>query len=125
VSSHILYEVEQLTENILLLHRGRLLAQGNLHGIRDLMDRHPPPHRDHDGRAARARDARAALLACPPSSGVRMHPAQPGRLEVETNQPGPLLRAVPRRRLAGDFAVDSFHSPDNNLESVFRYLMNA
>ncbi len=41
VSSHILYEVEALTEAILLMQRGRLLAEGSIHGIRDLMDRHP------------------------------------------------------------------------------------
>jgi ABC-2 type transport system ATP-binding protein len=125
VSSHILYEVEQLTENILLLHRGRLLAQGNLHGIRDLMDRHPHHIAITTAEPARARDLGAALLALPAVLGVRMHPAQPGRLEVETNQPDRFYAQFPDVVLAGDFAVDSFHSPDNNLESVFRYLMNA
>ena len=41
VSSHILYEVEQMTRSILLLHRGRLLATGDLRVIRDLIDKYP------------------------------------------------------------------------------------
>jgi ABC-2 type transport system ATP-binding protein len=41
VSSHILGEVAQLTDRILLLFRGRLLAQGSVPEIRSLLDRHP------------------------------------------------------------------------------------
>ncbi len=41
VSSHVLHEVETLTPNIILLHRGRLVAEGQIQQIRDLIDRHP------------------------------------------------------------------------------------
>ncbi len=41
VSSHVLHEVETLTPNIVLLHRGRLVADGQIEQIRDLIDRHP------------------------------------------------------------------------------------
>ena len=41
VSSHILDEIERITEQIVILHNGRLLALGNLHAIRDLLDKHP------------------------------------------------------------------------------------
>ncbi|MEI8282776.1 MAG: ABC transporter ATP-binding protein, partial [Armatimonadota bacterium] len=41
VSSHILYEVEQMTHSLLLLHRGRLLATGDLGVIRELIDKYP------------------------------------------------------------------------------------
>ena len=41
VSSHILFEVEQMTRSILLLHRGRLLPAGDLSNIRALIDSHP------------------------------------------------------------------------------------
>src|SRR5690606_9520367 len=41
VSSHILFEVEQMTRNILLLHRGRLLASGDLRVLRGFIDAHP------------------------------------------------------------------------------------
>ncbi|HMJ83140.1 MAG TPA: ABC transporter ATP-binding protein, partial [Vicinamibacterales bacterium] len=41
VSSHILHEIEAMTSNILLVHNGRILAEGNVHQIRDLIDEHP------------------------------------------------------------------------------------
>src|SRR5438094_1416042 len=41
VSSHILHEVEAMTANILLINQGRILAEGNVHQIRELIDEHP------------------------------------------------------------------------------------
>src|ERR1700722_3153352 len=41
VSSHILYEVETMTKALILLHRGRLLAEGDIGVIRSLIDQHP------------------------------------------------------------------------------------
>ena len=41
VSSHILYEIEALTETILLIHQGRILAEGTISDIRELIDEHP------------------------------------------------------------------------------------
>jgi ABC-2 type transport system ATP-binding protein len=41
VSSHILHEIEAMTSNILLINQGRILAEGNVHQIRDLIDEHP------------------------------------------------------------------------------------
>src|SRR5690606_25804475 len=41
VSSHILHEIEAMTANILLINNGRILAEGNVHQIRDLIDEHP------------------------------------------------------------------------------------
>src|SRR4029078_3641098 len=41
VSSHILHEIESSTSNILLINNGRILAEGNVHQIRDLIDKHP------------------------------------------------------------------------------------
>ena len=41
MSSHILHEIEAMTSNILLINNGRILAEGNVHQIRDLIDEHP------------------------------------------------------------------------------------
>src|SRR5258705_5784648 len=41
VSSHILHEIEAMTANILLISQGRILAEGDVHQIRDLIDEHP------------------------------------------------------------------------------------
>ena len=41
VSSHILHEIESMTANILLINNGRILAEGDVHQIRELIDEHP------------------------------------------------------------------------------------
>jgi len=41
VSSHVLYEIEALTSDILVIYRGQVLAEGNIYEIRRLIDRHP------------------------------------------------------------------------------------
>src|SRR5690606_38917674 len=41
VSSHVLHEVESLTQNVVLLNRGRLVAEGHVREIRDLIDKYP------------------------------------------------------------------------------------
>ena len=41
VSSHILHEVEAMTRRVLLVHNGRILAEGDVREIRDLLDEHP------------------------------------------------------------------------------------
>ncbi len=122
VSSHILYEVEQMTHNILLMNRGRLLAQGDVFHIRSLIDQHP--HRiaitttDSRGLARR-------MLDLPYVLSVRFDPLRPGTLEIETHSPELFYTQFPEIVLDHGFVVSSFESPDNNLESVFRYLVGA
>src|SRR4051794_34663712 len=41
VSSHVLHEVQSLTPNIILLNHGRLVAEGHVRQIRDLIDKYP------------------------------------------------------------------------------------
>lgn len=120
VSSHILYEVEQMTRNILLMHRGRLLAQGNIYEIRGLIDRHP--HRISisatDGRGLAKR-----LLDLPYVLSVRMEDPGASQIEIETRMPEFFYDQFPEIVLQEGFVVSRFESPDNNLESVFRYLV--
>ena len=55
VSSHILHEIEAMTSNILLINNGRILAEGNVHQIRDLIDEHPHSVYIRAAGSARAR----------------------------------------------------------------------
>jgi ABC-2 type transport system ATP-binding protein len=65
VSSHILHEIESMTPNILLINNGRILAEGNVHQIRDLIDTHP--HTVYI-RAADPRGLAREFLTAPTSS---------------------------------------------------------
>jgi ABC-2 type transport system ATP-binding protein len=59
-STHVLLEVEAVTEQLLLIARGQVVAQGKIHEIRELLDEHPHHIRvDCD----RPRELAAAVLA--------------------------------------------------------------
>lgn len=122
VSSHILYEVEHMTRSILLLHRGRLLAQGDVYQIRALIDAHP--HRIAISTAS-GRELAKRLLDLPYVISARIDPADPRLIEIETRSPDLFYVQFPQVVLDGGYAIDGFDSPDNNLESVFRYLVGA
>jgi ABC-2 type transport system ATP-binding protein len=120
VSSHILYEVEQITEQILVIYRGRVLAQGDMHSLRERIDEHPHHIRV---QVDRPRPLAAALLGLPSVLGARIVPERENTIEVETAQPGAFYDALAAIVLDGGFVLGSLTSPDNNLESVFRYLV--
>lgn len=118
VSSHILFEVEQMTSSILLLHRGRLLATGDLRVIRELIDKHP-----HKVRLETSEPRKWAeqLVALPFVLSVEVDRFG---LELQTREPSQFYDALPTISREHSLAVTSFSSPDNNLESIFRYLVN-
>lgn len=121
VSSHILFEVEQMTSSILLLHRGRLLASGDLRAIRELIDRYP-----HRIRIAtdQPREVASRLISLPFVLSAEVAPNNDS-VEVQTRAPDQFYDAIPTLSLDEDLRIFGFESPDNNLESVFRYLVES
>ena len=53
VSSHVLPEIEAMTSRIILIHQGKILAQGDIHYIRDLIETPSARHLDQVRRSAR------------------------------------------------------------------------
>jgi ABC-2 type transport system ATP-binding protein len=119
VSSHILYEVEQMTTHILLLHKGRLQAQGDVYSIRDLIDSHPHRISIH---SPQARQLARQLLDLPYVLSARLDADDAHAVEIETRAPDRFYSEFPALALANNFTIRQFESPDNNLEAVFKYL---
>ena len=118
VSSHILHEVEAMTSNILLINNGRIVAEGNVHQIRDLIDTHP-----HTVfiRVADPRTLARMVLA---EDGIISMRFEPGALVVETARPDAFYARVTEMAASGEAgAIDEVTSPDDNLQAVFQYLV--
>lgn len=118
VSSHVLHEIESLTSNILLMHNGRILAEGNVHQIRDLIDKHPHTV------AIRAAEPRRVAQACLGHADVMSLEFEPGTVIVKTGEPDAFyarLTALVADETAGP--ILEVTSTDDNLQAVFRYLV--
>jgi ABC-2 type transport system ATP-binding protein len=118
VSSHILHEIETMTSNILLINNGRILAEGNVHQIRDLIDEHPHTV------FIRAEDTRTLARMLIAEDGLISLRFEPGALVVETGRPDAFYARLTDMAATGAAgSIDEVTSPDDNLQAVFKYLV--
>lgn len=117
-STHVLHEVEALTEQVLLLVRGQLVAQGNIQDIRLLLDEYP--HQVHV-RCKEPRELAKQLVNIDSVSAMRF--ASDDTLIVDTHQPDATYAALNRQLLDHDYQLASMTSPDANLQTLFHYLV--
>lgn len=116
VSSHILGEVAQLTDRILLLFRGRLLAEGGVAEIRELLDRHPVELR---------------VVTEAPQALAQWAVVQPELVAIRLEESGATLAVrnprsfLPRFQLEvanGNLPIKALDPLDLNLDAVFQFL---
>ena len=120
VSSHILHEVEAMTSNILLINNGRILAEGDVHHIRDLIDEHP--HMVYV-RAAQPRALARRFLAHDDVISLKF---EDGAVVVQTARPDEFYSRLTQLAAAGDEGeIEEVTSPDDNLHAVFKYLVKT
>jgi len=119
VSSHILHEVEEMTDNILLINHGRQLAHGNIYEIRDLIETHPL---QVTIRCDQIQVLTAKLLEFNDVLSVQFDRDR-GQLTVETNRPRDFHERLPDLVEKHGIDIQSLWSPDENLEAVFDYLV--
>jgi len=120
ISSHILYEVERMGSNVLVIVHGKLAAEGDFHSIRALMDDRPRRVRV---TCSDARTLAQALVALPGTQSVQVEDGS-SSLVAETSAPLEFHQAIPSMAQLANVRVSGIESLDEDLESVFRYLMS-
>ncbi|MEM9801102.1 MAG: ABC transporter ATP-binding protein [Planctomycetota bacterium] len=119
LSSHVLHEVESLTQTIVLIHRGRLLAQGSVRDVRRLISRHP------SRVSVVAREPRrlaSALLELEHVRAVNLAPDDETLL-IETADVASFHSAFAGVAAEVRAGVKKLQSDDASLEAVFDYLV--
>ena len=120
VSSHILHEIESMTANILLINQGRILAEGNVHQIRDLIDTHP--HTVHI-RADHPRALAREFLGHDDVLSLRFEETA---VVVQTGRPDAFYARLTDLAASGELGtIHEVTSPDDNLRAVFQYLVKS
>jgi ABC-2 type transport system ATP-binding protein len=119
VSSHVLDEVERLASRVLVMGKGRLLAEGDFHEIRELIDDRP-----HRLRVVtdKPRELAAGLVADAGVVGVTLIR---GAVVVDTNDVNAFRSSVASVAKAKRARLIEVVPLDDDLESVFRYLVGA
>ncbi len=118
VSSHILFEVERLTDRVVLINNGKAIASGQVQEIRGLIDEHP-----HTVLIRTSKPRELAQLLAPENHVAEISFNSDGSLVVRTRDPETFYAELPRIVIEAGLSVHSMESPDDNLEAVFRYLV--
>jgi ABC-2 type transport system ATP-binding protein len=117
VSSHILHEIERITEQIIILHNGRLLALGNSHAIREMLDQHP--HKI----SIMCKDPKALAKDIIDIDEVRgLSIPSANNLIIETQHFGVVHAKLPGIIVENSHKIWGIDSPDDDLQSILHYL---
>src|SRR6185295_14149752 len=121
ISSHILHEVDMMSDFVVLLNNGYVVAEGDIHGVRDEMEEHPMQILIRCDRptvlAARVFEQSAVVEA-------RLHADAQG-LFVKTRDPDQFYLLLNRVVLENGLSVESVAPVDDDLNAVYQYLIGS
>jgi ABC-2 type transport system ATP-binding protein len=117
VSGHVLQEIEKMTRRIVTIHKGRVLAEGTLDEIRRSLDARP-----HHVRVATSQPRELAQRLIGEAGVVSVH-VGPDEARFEVKDPAPFFDRLTSIAARGEIPVREFETTDDNLQSIFDYLM--
>jgi len=121
ISSHILHEVDMMSDRVILLNNGYVVAEGNVHGVRDEMEEHPMQiliRCDQPAKlAARVFDKDHVVEA-------RLHDDRKG-LFVKTRDADRFYLLLNQVVAEGEINIESVAPVDDDLSAVYQYLIGS
>jgi ABC-2 type transport system ATP-binding protein len=120
LSSHVLHEVDIISDQIVLMSGGYVAAEGNIQGVRSEIEDQPMQILI---RCARPADLASRLFAEDHTVEVRLHTDGLGLL-VKTNSPERFYLAMNRLALQG-FDIEAIAPVDDDVNSVYDYLVGS
>ncbi len=120
LSSHVLQEVDLISDRVILVANGGVVAEGNIRGVRDEMREHPSQF------LIRCRDASqvaSLLFEQDHVTQVRLHEDRLGLLVLTRNRQE-LSRALTRISLAGH-TVEQVRAIDEDVDALYHYLIGG
>jgi ABC-2 type transport system ATP-binding protein len=121
ISSHILHEVDMMSDSVVLLNNGYVVAEGNVHGVRDEIEEHPMQILI---RCDRPQALAARVFEQDGVVEARLHDDRQG-LFVKTRRPDDFYLLLNRVVLDGDLQIESVAPADDDLGAVYQYLISS
>ena len=121
ISSHILHEVDMMSDSVVLMHNGYVVAEGDVHGVRDEIEEHPMQILV---RCDRPQVLAARLFEHEHTIEARIHNDRRG-LFVKTRRPDDFYLLLNRLVTENNLQVESVAPSDDDLNAVYQYLINS
>lgn len=121
ISSHILHEVDMMSDSVVLLHNGYVVAEGEVHGVRDEIVEQPIQILI---RCDRPQTLAARLFEHESTVEARIHNDRNG-LFVKTRRPDDFYLLLNRIITTENLQIESIAPVDDDLNAVYQYLITA
>ena len=120
LSSHVLQEVDIISDQVILIANGMIVAEGEIRGVRDEMSEHPSQFIIRCREASRI----ASLLFCEDHvTEIKMNDDRLGLLVLTRNREE-FSRALTRIALAGHI-IDGVIPSDESVDALYEYLIGS
>ena len=121
ISSHILHEVDMMSDRVVLLNNGYIVAEGGIHGVRDEMETHPMQVLIRCDRPAALA---SRMFAADDVVEARLHEDR-GGLFIKTREPDRFYLLLNEVVAQGEINVESIAPVDDDLSAVYQYLIGS
>src|SRR5687767_1977858 len=121
ISSHILHEVDMMSDSVVLMHNGYVVAEGEVHGVRDEIQEHPIQILI---RCDRPQTLAARLFENEYVVEARIHDDRHG-LFVKTRRPDDFYLLLNKLITEQNLQVESVSPVDDDLNAVYQYLITS
>jgi len=119
ISSHILHEVDMMSDRVVLVNNGYIVAEGNIHGVRDEVTEHPMQILIRCDQPAKLA---AQVFSEDSVVEARLHNDR-GGLFVRTRDADKFYLLLNRAVADGGINVESVAPVDDDLSAVYGYLI--
>jgi ABC-2 type transport system ATP-binding protein len=119
ISSHILHEVDQISDHVVILNQGYVVAEGDIRGLRDEIETHPMQiliRCDHAAELA------AKVLQQDHVVEIKMHDDRGGLL-VSTRDAAGFYLALNRIVMEDRVTIETVTPADEDVHAVYQYLV--
>jgi len=120
ISSHILHEVDVISDQVILLSNGYVVAEGKIHNVRSEIQEHPTQILI---RCNQPRELAAKMLEYPHTIDVSIHNDERGLL-LKTRDADRFYLAMNEIALSG-IDIESVAPADDDVLSVYEYLIGS
>lgn len=121
ISSHILHEVDMMSDRVVLVNNGYVVAEGNIHGVRDEMEEHPMQILIRCDKPAKLA---AHVFDQDNVVEARIHEDRLG-LFVRTRDADRFYLLLNRVVAGGEIEIESVAPVDDDLNAVYGYLIGS